>query len=525
MKFQNMKFASFLIGLLVITGLTVSVSKAQTYPNKPKVNDVLYMVDIKDNTKVYTMTVLSEKKMADNFADESFVVERKRLKAKATAKKSKKKKFGQLLKEAAGGAVERDTKQKETLALEEGKYEYKMTEDNTANTDDDVMMKGQYKLTIQYSTPFRHGFFYEIGGGFYKEVFFSYESHNKLYREEPEKMHTIFVVGKDKDATIAKAKTMNFEEEKKKYYTPDPKSGRFPHGAVDATDYTFGTELHSLRGEYTLPPTMDFLYLPTKTIEGRNLMYNRGILQVELYKGDELIGTKNLSKGHKKGKWVEKVVNSMDVPYRSFGKLKAGKYQLRFSILGNEPFFLSDFEVYTVPNPDINAEDPNFYIMKGDNDNYLAINPGRTIEDAVRYSIGVSRFFKMKPQKKDEVKGVKVVLLKDGQKFGQMDRYDDSNTKTLNIDLMYGDGRPALDTELDLKFIGKGDDYYNREDMPDGSYKVEYYIKDKLFASASFKIKDNEIVLEGNSNRETADLKKFLVSKDGYVFIPLKYHN
>lgn len=517
-------FSQFLLSLLVVLSISFKTAYAQDFPNKPNVGDVLYVVDVKDNTKVYTLTVVSEKKKAENWADESFVAERKLLKAQVVAKKTKKKKFGQFLKEVVGAAQDDRKPEKETLAIEEGSFEYKMTEDNTANTDDDVMMEGQYKCT-NASGAFRHGFLYEIGDGFYKEVVFVDEkSRNKYYRELPETLHAIFVVGKDKAATVAKAATMDFEEEKKKYYTPDPKSGRLPHAAVDATDYTFNISLDPMTGEFELPPSIDFLYLPTKSIEGRNMMYNRELITIALYKGDKLIDEKTVSKGHKRGKWVEKVVNSMDVPYRSFNKLKAGKYQLRFSILGNEPFFLADFEVYTIPNPDINAENTEFFIMQGCNDNYLMINPGRTIEDIMGYSIAQAPFFKLKPEKKDEVKGFKAVLLKDGKPFGEMDSYNDSKTKTLDIDVMYGSGKPMIDTEIDLKFWNQSSkDYYTREQMPDGNYTIEFYIKDKLFAKAGFKMEDNEVVLEGNANKKTADLKRYLVSKDGYIFIPLEY--
>ena len=501
------------------------VVRAQTFPSKPKVGAVLYAVDIKDNSKVYSLTVISEKKQAENWSDESFLAEKKLIKGTAAVPKKKKKKFGQFLKEVVGGAEEDKKTTTEVLTNQEGTFNYKMTENNTALTDDDDMMEGHYKFEND-GGGFRHGFFYEIGGGFYKEVLFvDKDPRGKYYREYPETLQNIFVVGNDKVATIEKAATMNFEAEKKKYYTPDPKSGRLPHAAVDATDYTFNLNINPLTGEFELPHTIDFMYLPTKTIEGRNIMYNRALITIGLYKGEQLIGEKTVSKGHKRGKWVEKVINSMDVPYRSFNKLKEGKYQLRFSILGNEPFFLADFEIYTVPNPDINAENTEFYIMKGCNNGYVMMNPGRTIEDIVRYSFAESPFFKLKPEKKDEVKGVKITLLKDGKFFGRMSSYDDSETQTLTIDVMNGNGKPILDTEIDLEFENpKSKDYYTREQMPDGSYTIEIHVQDQLFATASFKMADNEIVLEGNSNRKTADLKRFLVSKDGYVYIPLKYH-
>lgn len=520
------------LALMIVTAKT----NAQ---QKPQVGEVLYAVDLQDNSKVYEMKVTGGKSQADDWADETFEVERVLLKEVANESGKKKGGFKKFLNEVSATSSSSSSTSKPQLTIPEGEFEYKMTEDNT---EDGQMMPGQFKVTGD-GNPFKHGFFYEIGGGFYKEVLFVNEK-NDLYLEDPSMFHTIYVVGSDKAATIAKAATMNLETEKKKFYTPDPRSGRLPNPAVNVEDYSSGLSIDSEDGEVELPYTTEFFYLPTKSIEGRNLMYNRDVLRVDLYKGDQLVVTREFSKGHKNGRWLEKVRNQIDIDVRTLGKLTAGQYQLRYYLLGNEPFFLADFEVYTIPNNDINAENSEIYLLRGSYDKFMVIDAEvkkpKDYKGEVSYEIANMPLINVLPEEKVQIESFQAKLYKDGQFYGFMSQHtgafsrdaDYNNPEKIyrvTVDVLYGSGDLEGHFETGFQVANSNKDIRKLEkltgnNMPDGNYEVKYFANEKLFASAKFKFNGGKVVAEGASLRSSADPKRYVIGRDDIAYIPITYH-
>jgi len=532
MKRQSFKRGGkWALTLMLLAVQSIALSAQQ----KPSTGQVLYAVDIQDNSKVYEMKVTEEKKQAEGYADESFTVERTLVKVEqAEAKGKKKKGLKGLMKELNSSPDPAPSQSRVKPTPPEGEYEYEMTADNT---DDDKMMPGQFKLTGN-TDPFSYGFFYDIGEGFFKEVFFVNEESD-FYYEDEKYFKSIFIVGYDKDATVAKASSMDFSEEKTKYYTPDPKSGRLPNPAVNVEDYSIDLSLDEETGEFELPYTTEFFYLPTKAVEGRNLMYNRDLLRVALYKGSQLVDTKTFSKGHKNGRWLEKVRNQIEVGSRSFGELEAGNYQLRYFLYGNEPFFLADFEVYTIPNPDINDENTEFYYLRGSYDQFLSIDADvKALEDDkkdLKYRFQLAPLVNVLPEGKSEIKSFQAKLFKDGQFFAYQSGFDSWDARDAHLQ------KPENLFRRSISFISDGDweigfrklnahekitkwDIYSGSTLPDGNYKIEMYANDKLFASATFIFKDGKITPEGNSIRSTADPKRYVIGRDDIAYIPLTYH-
>lgn len=538
-KQTKMKISTKLLSLLLV--FTPIVTNAQ----KMLEAGTWYAFDIKNNNREMTITIVA----GQDTERTSFEVVKKLEKVTKSGKKKKKGGFGKFIKEL-NSSNSKSSKKPAITNVIDGKYSYKYVTDNL----DDEQYTSTYKFDRKLYTVDTekiygensdiqgvYGFTYPIDGGFYKEVVFLKKGQYK--NEKPNYVESVFIIGKDRDATKTKAESLSYDEEIKKYYTPDYSTGRTKNPAVVFGDYATELELDIENGELTLPYGTVVYYMPNKTIEGRNINYNWNALQITLSKDGQVIKTKAATRGHRNGKWLEKVRNQFDLSYRSFGKLKPGKYQLSYHIYDNAPFFTSNFEVYTMDNPDMNAEASTLYLLKGDYDNFVVIDTDikeeKEYRKAIKFGIKPTRLVPMIGTR-NRVDEFQVKLFKNNKLYALMSdytgfsggaKYLDHALKVFRVPLdVKGRGKHQDDVNVDFLIINKSVTHdkwkaLDANNIQDGQYRIEYYTDGKLFADANFEVKNKAIVPQGRQVKASTNPKNLLFSDPvkPLLFIPLNY--
>ncbi|MDY8138452.1 hypothetical protein [Aquimarina sp. 2201CG5-10] len=507
--------------ILCIYGIQVNAQK--TLPQ----GSTWYSYGVSDPSKALEITITHQ--------DEIYMKVTRKLIATSTNSenpKKKKKKKGSFFKNLKNAVTEKprsnNSSNKTKTSPLEGTFNYKVVSDNT----DDGIYMDSYKYDEAV-----YGFVYPIGDGLYKEVVFTKDPsvHNFLKDENPATA-SVYIMGTDKEAVKAKAASLNADEELKKFYTPDYSTGRLKNPAVS---------FHSYNGRnFDIDPengTIDLLqstvyYLPSKTIEGRNIQYNWSAFNLKLFKDGKLVHKVIGQKGHRNGRWLEKVKNTFDM-YGSFERVTPGKYQLTYSIYDNDPFFTIDFEVYTHANPDINHEIGTVYTMKGPWDENLSIDlrpddQGNPTQFKTEFPL-----FRLLPlgNEKNQIQQLQSRLYKNGKLIGLTDSEehpDGSATvkqalerRGSSIDLLYRKDKYQDSNRTEFHLISnstKPSSWDWIRSLKDGNYKIEYLVNQKSFAEVTFTVKGNKIQLQGNQVKEGTDPKKYIMD-ESLILVPINY--
>ncbi len=496
----------------------------QAQKTLPK-GSVWYSYGVSDPSKVIEISVVEQ--------EETYIkVQRKLIasNADAGAEKKEKKKKGGFLKNIKNALEDQPASNNKTGSNSplEGEFHYKLVADNT---DDGIYTEG-YKYDEAV-----YGFVYPIGNGLYKEVVFTKDvpaAGNKFFKDENRSNASVYIMGADKEAVKAKAASLNAEEELKKYYTPDYSTGRLKDPAVSFNSYTgdnFNLDLEN--GTINLSQ-ITLYYLPSKTIEGRNIQYNWSAFKLKIFKDGKLINAVNGQNGHRNGRWLDKVKNTFDM-YGSFERLSPGKYQMTYSIYDNDPFFVSDFEIYTHQNPDINHEVGLLYNMKGpwDETMHIDLRPDDQGNPTSFYvNFPLYRLLSLGNSKNQA--HIQGRLYKNGKLFGLTDSEEHPDGSANLAQALERRGNT-----LDLLRYYKFKDYTNTQfhiinnaakpsrwdriaSFQDGKYKIEYLVNGKPFAEGEFIVKGKKIQLQGKQVKEGTDPKTYIMDENN-IYVPISY--
>lgn len=496
----------------------------QAQKTLPK-GSVWYSYGVTDPSKAIEISVIEQ--------EETYMkVQRKLIASSADAgaeKKEKKKKGGFLknIKEALNDDAASNAGTTNHSDLE-GEFDYTLVADNT---DDGVYTEG-YKYDEGV-----YGFVYPIGEGLFKEVVFTKkfpESGARFFKNEDPTCASVYIMGADKEAVKAKAASLNAADELKKYYTPDYSTGRLKNPAVSFDSYAGQNfSLDPENGTISLSQTTLY-YLPSKTIEGRNIQYNWSAFKLKILKDGKLVHAVQGSKGHRNERWLEKVKNTFDMD-GLFERLTPGKYQMAYTIYDDEPFFVADFEIYTHQNADINHELGTVYNMKGPWDETMLINlrpddEGNPTSFAIDFPL--SRLLAV-GNDKNQVR-LQERLYKDGKLIAITDSEDHPDGSANVAQALERRGRT-----VDLLYRKKFKDYANTQfqilnntkkpfhwdyvaSFQDGKYKIEYLANGKPFAEGEFVVKGKKIQLQGKQVKEGTDPKSYIMDEHR-VHVPITY--
>lgn len=501
-----------------------------------------YAFDVKDKTREMVLTVSEE----SNYS--GFKVERKLIRLKKSNKKTKVK-LKDRLNSLAAGTSTTSSSSKEVLHPLEGRFKYTHDKDSR----DKEIYNGEYTYEVKLAEYYLekiygedskesdeinaiYGYVYPIGDGFYKDVaFFSRGS----YQENAFNMEAMFIVGKDREATKAKAASLNFEEELNKYYLPDFSTGRKTAPAIKYENYSTELELDQKTGELELPYNTSAYFLPQKTVEGRSIKYERSAaFQIELAQNGKVIDTKL-----PRTKKLKKIETQLELSYRSFGRLKPGKYELNYNIY-DTPIYNTHFEIYAHENPKLDEEIETYHFIGGNRSKYLIID--QDIKEETQYKkpitfqIDLNRMMKY-VGKDDDIKVFQVKIFKDDKLFAIMSDQDEYMKGTKNVE----HALKVHVTELNVK------EYLNLDDgmeenkflvvnsstthdnwvdldantIKDGNYRIVYYTNSKTYAEANFVVKDKSIVKQGLQIEKGTDPKRFIYGglERPKVYIPITY--
>ncbi|NHN27721.1 hypothetical protein FIA58_018725 [Flavobacterium jejuense] len=500
--------------VIVLCFYGIQMQAQKTLPQ----GSVWYSYGVSDPSKIIEITITHQ--------DETYMkVQRKLVTTNSDATKEKKKKGG-FLKNIKNALEDKPNSSTTNISPLEGEFNYKLVADNT---DDGIYTEG-YKYDESV-----YGFVYPIGNGLYKEVVFTKDTSvpNFLKNEDPATA-SIYIMGADKEAVKAKAASLTATEELKKYYTPDYSTGRLKDPAVSFDSYNGANfSLDPENGTISLLQTTLY-YLPSKTIEGRNIQYNWSAFKLKVLKEGKLVHAVEGQKGHRNGRWLEKVKNTFDM-YGLFERLLPGKYQLAYSIYDNDPFFVSDFEIYTHQNPDINHEIGTIYNMKGPWDETMQLNlrpddQGNPTTFAVEFPL--YRLLTVGNEKNQvHLQGR---LYKDGKLIGLTDSEEHPDgsanlTQALErrgntLDLLY---RKKFKDNINTQFHSinnttKPSRWDLIESFQDGKYKIEYLVNGKPFAYGEFIVKGKKIQLQGKQVKESTNPKTYIMDEN-LIHVPITY--
>lgn len=520
----------FLLLLLVTFKLT-----AQT----PLKEGTWYAFDVKDKARELVLTVSAE----SNYS--GFKVERKLVKSK---KANKKLKLKDRLKKLAA-STSNTSNSKDLLHPLEGRFSYTHDRDirdkeiyNGEYTYEDKLHKVDLeKFYGEDSKEAKeinriYGYVFPITDGFYKDVSFL---SGGSYQENANRLEAMFIVGKDREATKAKAASLNYEDELKKYYLPDFSTGRKSHPYVKFEDYSTELELDQKTGEFELPNYTSAFFLPFKTIEGRSIKFERSAaFQIELSQNGQAIETKL-----PRTKKFKKVESQFELQSRSMGRLKPGKYQLTYKIY-DTPFYNADFEVYTYDNPKLDEEIETYHFIRGNRSDYLIID--QKVKREAKYKTPFAFQIDVTPMmplvgKDDDIKEFQVKIFKDGNLFAIMSDQDEYMKGTKNV----AHALKVHVTELNVKEYLKLDNGMEETEflildkntphdqwkpldantVVDGAYRMAYFTNGKLFAEANFTVKNKEIVKQGLQIEQGTDPKRFIFEgvQIPNIYIPITY--
>ncbi len=498
-----------------------------------------YGFDVKDKTRELILTVSEE----SNYS--GFKVERKLVKTK---KANKKLKLKDRLKKLAA-STSNTSNSKDILHPLEGRFTYTHDRDIL----DKEIYNGEYTYNIElhavdlekvYGQDSKeaeninriYGYVYPIADGFYKDV--SYLSGGS-YHENSSNLEAMFIIGKDREATKAKVARLNYEEELKKYYLPDFTTGRKEHPYVKFEDYATELELDQKTGEFELPYNTSAFFLPTKTIEGRSIKFERSAaFQIELSQNGKAIETKL-----PRTKKFKKVQSQFELQSRSMGRLESGKYKLTYKIY-NTPFYNADFEVYSYDNPKLDEEIESYHFIRGNRSDYLIID--QKVKREAKYKTPFEFLIDVTPMmpyvgKDDDIKQFQVKIFKDGNLFAIMSDQDEYMKGTKNVahalkvhvtelnvkeHLKLDNG--MIDTDFLILNNNTPHDQWKPLDantVVDGAYRIAYFTNGKLYAEADFTVKDKEIVKQGLQIEEGTAPNQFIFEgiQNPYIYIPITY--
>ncbi|BDD11786.1 hypothetical protein FUAX_42180 (plasmid) [Fulvitalea axinellae] len=490
-------------------------------------NSLWYAYDVEGNTPSHTFKVISQ-------SDSQFKIERQIDNTGSSKSKPEggvmdmiKSIASELLKELMNGG-EKKTNVKAEKSPFEGKISCEFVTDNT---DDEI-----------YLPQFIHGrkreglwaVAYPIDKDLYKEVWFKMTSTGYKI-DRPSYVKKVFIIGKDRKSAEEKAKALDFEKTVNECFIPDPKTGRTTPPIVEFNSYiNRNLKINAEKGDLDFLQTAVF-FLPSKTTEGRNIQYNWDALSIDLIQNGETIESFNIAKGHRGRRWLERVKNTFE-GHKSFSRLKPGKYQLAYKIYGQHTFFVVDFEVYTVKNPDETHELSEIYNLKAPENEYLRVeiehNKDERNAKAV-FTLSYNRLLDLIEKGKEEVL-LQARLYKNGKLYGLTDEMHDptldaraqpdvamklSGAQVVLLRHYTGSGKTVF-REIADKPLNEW--HYIRR-LQDAKYRVEYLVDGNPFAEAEFEVKNKEVIPQGLQCDDEKMSGKYIMGEERTSYIPVNY--
>ncbi|MGB1295279.1 MAG: hypothetical protein ACPG6V_07340 [Flavobacteriales bacterium] len=520
------------LSLVLTLGLLVQNLIAQN----PLEKGIWYAFDIKTGREMI-LTV-------DESNDSGFKVERKLVEGKKSKKKLS---FKERMKKLAEGKP--NSKSKPVLHPIEGRHKYTYTidlRDKEVYTDEFSYQDDLHKVDLEkfYGENSKeaneiskvYGYVYPIGNGFYKDVCFL---SGGSYQENESNLEAMFIVGRDRKTTKEKAESLNYSEELKKYYLPDFSTGRKEQPYIKFEDYSVELEIDKKSGEFEFPHFTSAFFLPNKTVEGRQIKFNRSsAFQIELMKDGKIIETKL-----PRTKKLQKIESQFELGARSVGRLKTGEYNLNYKIY-NTIFYKADFEIYTFENPKLDEEIENYYFIRGNRCDYLSVDQKvkreKQYKTPIEFQIDITRMMKV-VGKDDDIKKFQAKIFKNGKLYAIMSDQDafmdgtknvehalkvhvtelnvkdylDLDNGTINTDFLIVNPNSPHDKWLPL----------DANTITDGNYRIAYFTNNKLYAEANFEVKNKEIVKQGLQIENGTDKMRFIHTgfKIPRVYLPISY--
>lgn len=281
---------------------------------------------------------------------------------------------------------------------------------------------------FQFRTDSSYGVLMPLEDGVFREISFSFPSHEYAEKHYPEQhvghsvtnwrreddlLHKmrIHYLSKDKTKAEAAARAADFSKEKSEYFEVDMSSTR----AGEKTRFSAPRlKLDPRTGELSL----NFLsawYLPTKTKAGRQIQYNWDALRITITQGDKLIRRKvcwSSNKGHEYIKSLNNQMELMDGGY--LGEFTEGQYEFRVSVY-NEELMVYPFEVKRIDSTDTRTDPATYYVLDTPRDKFVETEYNKG-ENYLLYFKYPARTLAEKYGSEEKVK-IECEVLKDGKSW------------------------------------------------------------------------------------------------------------
>ena len=280
---------------------------------------------------------------------------------------------------------------------EKESYKDPMDPKNAFALDDDVKIRYEAVMLLenkdntldyfQYRTDNSYGVLQEISEGLFREISFSFPSHeyaekhnpleiiqgasNANWRREDDNLHKMRVhyLSQDQSKAESAAKASSLETVRKEWFTIDYTSSR-DQEKVRFSEPRFN--LNGKNGEVALYSVAAW-FLPRLTQSGRQIQYNWDALRISITQGDRLIKrfiSWSAEKGHDVIKSQRTNMALSDGGY--IGALEEGEYQLRISIYEDE-VFCYPFEMIKTTSTDKQNPLNHYYNIRTPRDDYANV--------------------------------------------------------------------------------------------------------------------------------------------------------